>query len=656
MAAASQSDGASKSLLILQIEDNHADAELALLELSSAGFEVSADVVDTLADVASHLAAKSYDVVLADYRLPGWVGTDALQIVKQHQADIPFILVSGTLGEETAVECVKNGVTDFVLKDHLARLPNAVRRALREKSMSEEHQRAEKALTESEERLRTIVELAPEGIFVISEQGQFLQVNQAACDQLGYTREQLFQLKLSDIVALRFAQRFANRLRGEAPSGSYESAHIRADGIEVPVELSVAKIMFRGQPAFLGIARDISNRKRYEEERTALEQQLRQAQKMEAVGKLAGGIAHDFNNILMVIQSYTEMLQDQIPAHDALRRNTQQIMKASARAASLTRQMLAFSRKQILSPVVLGLNAAIDDTAKMLKRLIGEDIEFRVNPTESLWTIKADPDQFVQVLMNLCVNARDAMPQGGTLTIATANVTVEECGIGGRPYVLPGDYVRLSVTDSGVGISKALQDQIFEPFFTTKEVGKGTGLGLSTVYGIVKQSDGYLWVDSELGQGACFTIYLPRVKQAIASNIPTEAEAPLRGTMETILVAEDEESLREAVCDYLSCLGYTVLAAGSGSEALSAASEHEGNITLLITDVVMPVMSGRELSQMMESRYPKLKTIFMSGYTDDLVLRHGIHQQDATFLQKPFALGTLARKVRDTLDRTEIVQ
>jgi CheY-like chemotaxis protein len=248
------------------------------------------------------------------------------------------------------------------------------------------------------------------------------------------------------------------------------------------------------------------------------------------------------------------------------------------------------------------------------------------------------------------------MPQGGTLTIATGNVTVEEGGMSGRPYVSPGDYVRLSVTDSGVGISKELQEQIFEPFFTTKEVGKGTGMGLSTVYGIMKQSDGYLWVDSELGQGACFTIYLPRVKQAIALNmLATDEERP-RGA-ETILVAEDEEALREAVCDYLSSLGYTVLAASSGKEALSAASEHEGHIDLLITDVVMPGMSGRELSEMLGSLYPDLlKTIFMSGYTDDAVLRHGIHAPGTTFLQKPFALGTLARKVRDTLGQTETVQ
>jgi signal transduction histidine kinase/ActR/RegA family two-component response regulator len=433
-----------------------------------------------------------------------------------------------------------------------------------------------------------------------------------------------------------------------------EEQFLRLDGTTFATEVTAIPFGFEGRAGSMVFVLNISDRKRAEEQRAKLEQQLRQAQKMEAVGRLAGGIAHDFNNLLMVIRSYAEMLQNRLSADDTLRKNTQEIMKAADRAASLTRQLLAFSRKQIFSPVILDLNAVIDETAKMLRRLIGEDIECRVSSAESLWMIEADSDQIVQVLMNLCVNARDAMPQGGMLTIATGNVTVEEGSIDGQEYVPPGDYVWLSVTDTGTGISKEVQGQMFDPFFTTKDVGKGTGLGLSTVYGIVKQSGGYVWVDSELGQGACFMIYLPRVKQAIAPEKPAKAEVRPRGTG-TILVVEDEEALREVICDYLRSLGYTVFAAGSGEEALSAASEHEGHIDLLITDLVMPKMSGRELAQMLGSLHPNLKTMYMSGYTDDAELRHGIPELAARFLQKPFSLGTLARKVRETLGRTETV-
>ena len=397
-----------------------------------------------------------------------------------------------------------------------------------------------------------------------------------------------------------------------------------------------------------GVVMDITEQKQSEHEMRALEQQLRQAQKMEALGRLAGGIAHDFNNLLMIIQSYTEMLQDSLPDQDGLRTNIEQVLKAANRGAGLTKQLLAFSRKQVISPVMLDLNAEVREAAKMLKRLIGEDIELRVNSAESLWAVKADPDQIAQVLVNLCLNGRDAMQQGGTLTIATSNVTTDEHFLNKYPYMMSGEYVSLSVTDTGMGIAKDVQEQIFEPFFTTKELGKGTGLGLPTVFGIVKQSGGYVRVDSEPGQGACFTVYLPRVKGAIAPDMPAKSEAGPRGT-ETILVAEDEDALREALCDYLRRLGYTVLAADSGQEALSVARQHQAHIDLLITDVIMPKMNGRELSETLVSLRPDLKTIYMSGYTDDAVVRYCVCEKGAAFLQKPFNLATLTRKVRDLL-------
>jgi two-component system, cell cycle sensor histidine kinase and response regulator CckA len=406
-----------------------------------------------------------------------------------------------------------------------------------------------------------------------------------------------------------------------------------------------------GKPEYLtGVVQDITGRKRAEDEKRSLEQQFLHAQKMEAVGRLAGGIAHDFNNLLMVIRSYTEMMQDSLPAHDPLRKNTREIMKAADRAASLTGQMLAFSRKQVLSPVALNLNAAVAESAKMLQRLIGDDVELQMSPADSTWVVRADPVQIAQVLMNLSVNARDAMPEGGTLTIATRNFTVDETFIAKYPFVLPGDYAVFSAADTGTGISKEVQERMFEPFFTTKSVGKGTGLGLSTVYGIVKQSGGYLLVDSEPGQGSCFTVYLPRVKDTVAIAEMIKTPWLQHGT-ETLLVVEDEDALRESIGEFLGALGYKILSAESGLRALTIAAQFEQPIDLMITDVVMPKMSGRELSQMLGSLRPQLKTIFMSGYTDDEIVRQVVRDDKVAFLQKPFSLATLSRKLRDVLGK-----
>jgi two-component system cell cycle sensor histidine kinase/response regulator CckA len=519
-----------------------------------------------------------------------------------------------------------------------------------------ERKRAEEALGESEKRFRQVVESAPLGVFIQTD-GLFRYCNPAALAMFGAeSAGQIVGRGFPDRIhpdsraAVKERARLVVEEEKETPF--LEERLLRLNGTAFDAEVTAIPFVADGRAGALVFLRDITGRKQEEETRHKLERQLRQAQKMEAVGRLAGGIAHDFNNLLMVIKSYTEMLQDSLSLENGLRRNTEQVLKAADRATSLTGQMLAFSRKVITSPVALDLNAVVHDTAKMLRRLIGEDIEFRVQPAESVWTIEADSDQMVQVLMNLCVNARDAMPQGGTLTIATENVTVEDGSMGRRPYVLPGDYLKLSVADTGAGISKETEEQIFEPFFTTKEVGKGTGLGLAMVYGIAKQNGGYVWVDSELGQGSCFTVYLPRKEGAVLPIMPSKAEPQPRGT-ETLLVAEDEEALREAICGYLRSLGYRVLAASSGEEALRAADQHDGPIDLLITDVIMPKMSGRELSQVLGSRRADLKTIYMSGYTDDAVLRQGIHDLGAQFLQKPFSLGTLAHKVRDKLGRSE---
>jgi PAS domain S-box-containing protein len=515
-----------------------------------------------------------------------------------------------------------------------------------------ERKRTEQSLRESEQRFRNVVEGAPVGMFIETD-GLFQYLNPAALALFGAERaDQVVGQTVADRIHPDSRAAVGERSRqicDELRVAPFlEERYLRLDGTELDVEVTARPFVFQERNSAIVFARDITERKREEEKSRDLQLQLHQSQKMEAVGRLAGGIAHDFNNLLMVIQSFTEMLQGSLPGNSPLQRNTREIMKAAKRGASLTSQMLAFSRKQIIAPVVLDLNTVIHETAKMLKRIIGEDIEFRVESAESLWTIEADPAQIAQILMNLCVNSRDAMPQGGTLLIATANATVGEGSNGRESRVSPGDYVRLSVSDTGTGISKEHQEKIFEPFFTTKEVGKGTGLGLAMVYGIVEQSGGHVFVESELSQGSRFTIYLPRVEGEPVLDYSANTETQTRGT-ETVLVAEDDDALREAMCEYLRSLGYLVLAASSSQQTLSVARQ-QGHIDLLLTDVVMPGMNGRELSQTLAAQRPDLKTIHMSGYTDDALLRHGVEEMGIRFLQKPFRLSTLARKVRETLE------
>jgi PAS domain S-box-containing protein len=382
------------------------------------------------------------------------------------------------------------------------------------------------------------------------------------------------------------------------------------------------------------------------------EEQLRQSQKMEAVGRLAGGVAHDFNNLLTAITGYSELTLKRLPGDDPLRRNVEEIKRAGERAASLTRQLLAFSRKQVLQPVVMDLQAVVSDMEKMLRRLIGEDIELRTVLGGELGSIKADPGQIEQVIMNLAVNARDAMPAGGKLTIETQNVYLGEDYATRHIAVKPGAYIMMAVTDTGTGMDEQTQRRIFEPFFTTKEMGKGTGLGLSTVYGIVKQSGGNIWVYSEVSRGTTFKIYLPRVDEGAQDyKRSAEVEESLYGT-ETILVAEDDERLRNLVREVLEGYSYKVLLAANGSVALSIFERQEEPVHLLLTDVIMPGMSGRELADRLTRLHPEIKTLYMSGYTDDAIVHHGVLDADTSFIQKPFDSAALARKVREVLGQS----
>lgn len=511
--------------------------------------------------------------------------------------------------------------------------------------------RAEQALRETEERFRTIVETAPDGIFIGDLSARLLEVNEAACKQVGYTREELLQRTVRDIEPGRFVERVTAGLQAMTDAvRTYESCHRRADGAELPVELKVRRMMFGGQPAFVAISRDISERKHAEQERAKLEAQLRQAQRLETVGRLAGGIAHDFNNLLTVINGYSDLLLNQVPPGDPRRAGLEEIRKSGERAAGLTRQLLAFSRKQATCPKPINLNDVIIESQGMLRRLVGDDVEIVTVLSPSLGRLMADSGQIDQVLMNLVANARDAMPDGGKLTIETANVELPEATSGEESGLPAGPYVSLIVADTGVGMDEETRQHIFEPFFTTKGVGQGTGLGLSTVYGIVRQVGGCIDVCSEPGKGTSFRICWPRIEAAAVASetTPPGSARTLLGT-ETVLVVEDQPAVRRLTGMILEEHGYHVLEAATAADALVLASQHAGLIHLLLTDIMMPGMNGRQLAERLKPLRPEMKVLYTSGGGRDPITNRGVLDPGEAYIPKPFLPETLAAKVREVL-------
>ncbi len=673
-------------LRVLILEDQPADAELMVHELRRAGYDPDWHRVESEADFVAALAPEP-ELILSDYNLPDWDGVRALRLVRERGLDVPFILVSAAIGEEVAVAAMKAGANDYLLKGQPARLGVAVGRELRDRCQRQERdaelrlrarqQAAVAALgqfaltaTDLDELLDRAVRLVAETLDVElckvlellpGDRGLLLRAGVGWKDGLiGRATVGAGMDSQAGYTLLRSAPVIVDNLPTEArfrgPSLLFDHAVVSGLSTAIPGPKQPYGVLGahtcrprRFTTDDTNFIQAIANILATVSQRRRLEEQFRQAQKMEAVGQLAGGVAHDFNNLLTVISGFSDMVIGSLRPDDPSRQLLAEVRKAGERAAGLTRQLLAFSRQQVLAPRVLDLNDLVEDVAKMLARLIGEDMDLVTALALNLDKVRADPGQLEQVLMNLAVNARDAMPGGGKLTVETRNVELDESFAAVHPEVPPGSYVMLAVSDTGHGMDAETRVRIFEPFFTTKGPGKGTGLGLATVYGIVQQSHGFVYVYSEPGMGTTFKVYLPAVTGPAAPK-PASHPGVNLGT-EMVLVVEDQDEVREFVVQVLRVSGYRVLAAGTAADGLSVCDRHDGPIHLALLDVVLPCMNGRELAERLTALRPGVKTLFMSGYTDTAVLRNGVVGPEADFIQKPFSPKSLIRKVRHVLDR-----
>ncbi|MCD9185109.1 MAG: PAS domain S-box protein [Pyrinomonadaceae bacterium] len=522
----------------------------------------------------------------------------------------------------------------------------AIRYDITGRKITEEKLIKEKAFNE------TAINTLPGIFYLFDQNGRFLLWNDNFEKVSKYTGKEIRGMQPSDFFLGAEKELIAEKINEvfEIGESAVEADFVSKDQTCTPYFFTGKRIAFEQMDCVIGMGIDMTERKKTEEALRQSEEQLRQAQKLESVGRLAGGIAHDFNNMLTAINGYSDLTLRRLSSDDPLRHNIEEIKKAGERSAELTQQLLAFSRQQIMQPKILSLNDVVSDTSQMLKRLIGEDIRLTISLNSQAGQVKVDPGQLSQVIINLAVNARDAMPKGGILTIETANVVLDEDYTVKYHDLTPGKYVMLAVSDNGLGIDEERQKYIFEPFFTTKEIGKGTGLGLATVYGVIKQSGGHIWLYSEIGQGSTFKIYLPRIDE---ENLEKDNDSPKSGIYlgnETILLVEDEKMVRNLSRQVLQACGYRVIEASNGIEALKLCERTLIQFDLLLTDVVMPEMGGRELSEKLAKLYPKIKVLFTSGYTDDAIVRHGVINEGANFLQKPFTFDALARKVRQLLD------
>lgn len=772
--SATQGEGplsSNRALRILIVDDTPADVELIVARLKRAGYNIVYDLVALPERFQAQLRRSDYDLVISDHNLGSWTGMTALEMLHETEKQIPFIVVTGTLGDEAAVEYIKKGAADYVLKHRLELLAPAVGQALREKAYRDEEKRLQERILAGKREWELTFDSVPDSVLLIDDACVVQRANRAAGEMFGLSFSELVgrpcyevlhglaappadcpHAKLSnsgvpqrcDFEETRLGKTFdvtSTPIRGaegtfrgcihvlrdvtdrkrvdmelrhslerygslisatsqvvwsadatgalipdsptlreftgmseEETAGQGWLAAVHPDDRERVAELwanavktachytaefkarrkdgKYRDLFVRGVAVldnggaireWVGTCADIT-------EQRQLEEQFRQAQKMEAMGRLAGGVAHDFNNIMGVIIGYSDLLLASAHTNASSRIKLEEIRKAGYRAAALTRQMLAFSRKQVLTLKVLDLSTVVRETSGLLLRLLGEDVELITNLSPDLGHVKADPTQIDQVIMNLAINARDAMPTGGKLFIETCNAELDD-GYGQQHDVeiKPGSYVVLKVSDTGIGMDKKTQSHLFEPFFTTKEIGKGTGLGLATVFGIIKQSGGYIWVYSELGKGSSFKIFLPRVQESL-SHIKMDTMLPLRRGSETILLVEDEDALREIGRQLLESMGYNVVQAPNGAEAIRVSSQFQGRIDLLITDAIMPGISGRELADLLVGVRSEMKVLYVSGHTDDAIVHYSILKPGVAFLQKPFSREALARKIQEVLE------
>jgi len=655
----------SQPLRLLLVEDSEQDAELVLCELRRGGYDVTYERVQTGDAMRHALVHNHWDIVLSDYSMPGFSGTGALEVLNSVGQDLPFIVISGTIGEETAVASLKAGAHDFLTKGQLARLLPAVARELQDVAERRARRRAQDALKRSENRYRSLVDHAVFGVYQSTMDGRFLMVNPALVNILGYgsTRELLEVDGQSLYAEPEEAGAVLRRLREKGQIAGEEAIWRRKNGDSIRVRLSgrLAEAPPDNHVVVEVFVEDVTERHR-------LEAQLRQAQKMEAIGQLAGGVAHDFNNMLTAILGYTALLTDQIGPDEPIGQDLREIAGAAQRAAALTKQLLAFSRQQAMPIAALDLSKAVENVDALLRRLIGEQITVRTALAEDLHTVMAEASLIDQVLINLCVNARDAMPEGGTLTIEARNVDVDRKESNRSSEAKPGSYVRLSVTDNGTGMSPEVRARIFEPFFTTKDRGRGTGLGLAAVYGTVKQLGGFVTVDSQLGRGSAFHLYLPKADAAIEVAVSEQSRITSTAGNETVLLVEDEDSVRSFVKLSLKRHGYRVIDAHSGERALMLLESNGAGVQVLVTDLILPGIDGRELAARVTRKRPHVRVLYMSGYMDRVMASdqgqaaspgngtganfNVSRDSPVQLLEKPFTAQTLLKRLRQLLEPT----